>query len=334
MRLLAAAVTVLLLSGCGLLPKEVEEAPPPIEPPQKSIKEIFAVKRGAISERVQLRAMVTSANEATLFFKQAGRLKRVHVKAGDKVKAGQLLAEQETGDLQTRVQLSEINLQKLKLRFEQAQRKAQFKGGPDEIDLKVLELDLKAAELDLNMKRTQLNDARLYAPFDGDVTVANGNAGETVQAYQALVTVSDPSDLTVRAEVDDSTLVKLQPGMKVQLVVSDLGDAPMEATLVQVPDPYNDPPPPQGRLRLVKIATAKAQPLKRGMVGRAFVVLQAKPDVLLLPNSALRTYAGRTYVLVVDGNSRREVDVAVGIVGETESEITKGLKEGQQVMGR
>lgn len=325
-----------MLVGCGLLPREVESLPPPIEPPQKSVKEVYEVRRGAVAERVPLRAMVAPANEATLFFKQGGRLRRLHVRAGDTVEEGQLLAELETGDLETSIQLAEINLEKLQVRLSQAQEKAQFKGGPDEHDLAILELDRKAAELNLDLLRRRLSESRLVAPFGGDITSATGFPGDNIQGFQPLVTVSDPTVLEIRAEVDDVTLSKLSAGQRVQITFPDIGEQVLEGTLVQIPDPFRDPPPPQGRGRIVKFSLADSppQPLRQGMTGRAHVVLQAKPDVLVLPNSAIRSYAGRTYVLIMDGTSRREVDIAVGIVGETETEIVKGLKEGQQVIGR
>lgn len=333
-RLLALTALAGAVAGCGLLPKEVEELPPPVEPPQRSVKEIYTVKRGTVVEKVPLRATVVPAREVTLFFRQNGRLRQVAVKAGDTVAAGQLLAELDTGDLETQVELAAINVQKLDLRLQQARERAQ-KGGADPYDLGILELDRKAAHLQWQLLQQKLAEARLSAPFAGEVTAASGKAGDTVQAFQPVVTLSDPSVLEIRAEVDDATLMKLSPGQKVELTFAELGDTPVEGQLVEVPDPLRDPRPQQGRPRQVKIVPTRPVPgLKKGMTGRGAVVLQVRQDVLVLPNAAIRSFSGRTYVLVLEGNSRREVDVALGVVGETESEIVKGLREGQQVIGK
>jgi RND family efflux transporter MFP subunit len=326
--LAAAALAAFLLTGCGLLPKEIEAVPPPIEPPQRAVRELYTVTRGSIAELVTLRVTVAAVREEALFFRQAGRLKRVYVRAGDRVEAGQLLAELETGDLETQADLAAINVQKLRLRLEQARERAAVPGGPDQYDIAMLELDLRAADINLDLLRRRLADARIHAPFAGDVTAAAGSPGENVQAFQPVVTVSDPTAFEIRSEVDEATAAKLAPGQPVQLSFPDLGGAPVDAQITQAGGPA------AGR-RLVRIVPDSPPPgLRRGMTGRAAVTLQAKPDVLVLPHAAIRTYVGRTYVLVQEGNSRREADIVTGIVGETETEIVRGLREGQQVIGR
>lgn len=331
MRTLAAIMLIAALSGCSLLSQEVDTVPPPIEPPQRSIKEIFTVRRGDIAERLALRAVVVPAREATLFFGQGGRLRTMRVAPGDTVKAGQLLAELEIGDLETDIALAEISVAKLEIRRQQARERAENGGGPDRHDLAILELDLQAAELHRDLLHRRLEESRLYAPFSGDVTATLGKTGEVVQPFQGLVTLSDPTVTEIQAEVEDLVKGRLVPGQRAQLTFPSLGDRVMEATLVQVGAPDS----PQDRGQMVKLVPDEPQPdLAQGMVGRADVILQAKQDVLLLPHTAVRSYVGRTYALVLEEGSRREVDIAVGLVGDTETEILKGLLEGQQVIGR
>ncbi|MNI96739.1 hypothetical protein D3C73_1552570 [compost metagenome] len=54
--------------------------------------------------------------------------------------------------------------------------------------------------------------------------------------------------------------------------------------------------------------------------------------MLIIPKVGLRSYMGRDYVQVLEGESRKEIDVEKGIVSSTEVEIRKGLKEGQKVI--
>ncbi len=329
--LLGAAV----VTGCGLLPKEIEEPPPPLNPPVKSVKELYPVTKGDIAERVQLRAMIAPRSEATLMFRQGGRLKKRYVEAGQTVAAGQLLAELETGNLLSQVELAEVNLQRAELKLRQAKEKAEtFKGGLDPYDEQFLQLDVRSARISLEQLQAQLADARIYAPSAGIVSDAKGNPGDQITAYQALITVQDPSNVVIKADVDDATWPKLAVGQRVQVQFLEFGDKPVDGKLIAVPS-LSDPAPPQGRSRQVQIELDSPQPnTKLGAIGRAYVVLQEKKGTLIVSNNAIRSYAGRKYVIVVDGDSKREVDIVTGIIGELETEILKGLTEGQKVMGR
>lgn len=330
-----ALIAVAMLAGCGLLPKEVEEPPPPLNPPAKSVKEIYAVTRGEIVERVQLRAIVAPRQEAALMFKQDGRIKRRHVEAGQTVTQGQLLVELETGSLLAQAELARVGLERAELRLKQVREKAAvFKGTMDPYEQQFLELDVRAARISLESLEVQLADTRLYAPFDGIVSDAQGHAGDQVSPYQTLITLQDPTNTVIKAEVDENILFRLAAGQRVQVQLTELGDKPVDGKLVAVPSAL-DPTPPPGRNRQVQIELQQpADGLGLGSIGRAWVVLQAKQGALILSNNAIRSYAGRKYVIVVDGDSKREADIITGIVGELESEIQKGLTEGQKVMGR
>lgn len=334
-RFVALALGAAVVSGCGLLPKEIDEPPPPLNPPAKSVKEVYTVARGDIAERVQLRALIAPRHEATLMFKQGGRLKQRYVEAGQMVTAGQLLAELETGNLLSQIELAEVNLQRAELRLQQARDKAEtFKGGIDPYEEQFLQLDLRAARISLEQLRAQLAEARIHAPFAGLVSDAKGNPGDQFGAYQALITIQDPTSVVIKADVDDATVAKLAAGQRVQVQFTEFGEKPVDGKLVAVPS-LSDPAPAPGRSRQVQIELGSpAAGAKLGLIGRAYVILQEKQGTLILSNNAVRSYAGRKYVIVVEGDSKREVDIVTGIVGELETEVLKGLTEGQKVMGR
>jgi multidrug efflux pump subunit AcrA (membrane-fusion protein) len=55
--------------------------------------------------------------------------------------------------------------------------------------------------------------------------------------------------------------------------------------------------------------------------------------VLWLPPQAIRTFEGRKFVVVQEGDAQRRVDVKIGVEGEDRVEIVEGLNEGQVVVG-
>ncbi len=319
---------LLMMTGCGLLPKEEEEAPPVLAAPVKSEKETYTAKVGDIADVVSLRGRFAPARAEDLSFKGSGRVKAVYVRSGDRVEKGQVVAELHNEDAVLGLAQAQIRFERAKLALEDERNKAQYsRGAAVEGQIRRAELDLELARLDVEKASRQVEESRLVAPFSGQVTAVAAKVGDQAQPYAAVVNLADPTELIVEADVDDSALSRgLSVGQKARLDFSDLG-APVTGTIVELP-PASGASPKRIKVKLDEPAPRAAL----GMVGKVNVVLQEKQGVVLLPNAAIRQYSGRTYVLLK--NPRREVDVVLGIQGDLGTEITKGLQAGDQVIGR
>jgi multidrug efflux pump subunit AcrA (membrane-fusion protein) len=71
-----------------------------------------------------------------------------------------------------------------------------------------------------------------------------------------------------------------------------------------------------------------------GDLVKVIVVLEEKIDALWLPPAAIRTFAGRKFVVVEEEGRQRRVDITVGIESAERVEITDGLQEGEVVIGQ
>jgi HlyD family secretion protein len=76
------------------------------------------------------------------------------------------------------------------------------------------------------------------------------------------------------------------------------------------------------------------QRLKSGMTANANVVVSQASNVLEVPNSAITRLGGQAYVTVLslDGKTQTRVPVETGTVGDSNTEITSGVSEGQKVV--
>jgi membrane fusion protein, macrolide-specific efflux system len=329
-----ALLSVLILgAGCGLLPKEEEEAPPALVAPQKVDKATYTVRRESIEEKVSLRAIYSPAQQADLFYKAPGRLRAVYVQAGDQVTAGQVLAELYADDANYQLAQARIRLEKAKLGLGDAKQKAQFNGSPSlQSDIKRLELDVQSADMEVARYEAQVADARLVAPFAGQMTAVDAKPGDAVQGYTPIMSIADPTALIIEADVSEAELAKLAVGMKARL---DFADAPdvTSGVVVELPDPKAKSTSPSQSKRIKVKPEKTSEKAKMSSIGKVHVVLQEKKDVLVLENAAIRRFSGRTYVLTRE--PRREVDIVTGIEDELKTEIAKGpLKEGDVVVGR
>lgn len=113
------------------------------------------VERGSIIDAVRVLGRVVAENEVGLFFKQNGRLKGYYVQYNQAVVAGTLLADLETGALETNIENSELSLQDL----ERTLTKARTEAASGEADITIAQIAVEQAQRNLEKAREALSDA-------------------------------------------------------------------------------------------------------------------------------------------------------------------------------
>ncbi|WP_375256450.1 efflux RND transporter periplasmic adaptor subunit [Paenibacillus sp. JMULE4] len=345
--LVCMAASLAVSSGCSLLPKEEEEEIVPIvKPPQLSKKPEYVVKTDTLETKVRGSGKLMATVEEDLYFtdENSRRIKNVAVKAGDQVTQGQLIAELDVTELESQLKQKRLQTRKDELTMIETLRKA------DEMSAEQLE----QAKIDFELKREELIElektiagAKLTAPFSGTIVSVYLKKGDTAKAYDAVATIADLSQLTVAATLSGEDLKKVAVGMEAIVDINSAGQH--KGKVLQLPNPKADdgsggggfPGDGQGRqpdsIENYMIIQLDPFPenLNRGTPLSVSVITQRKENAVVIPLAALRSYAGRNYVQVVDDQgSKREVDVEIGQQTSTDVEIVKGLTPGQKAVGR
>lgn len=134
---------------------------------------VETVTRGSMSETVSADGTVEAANTDDLSFSSSGKVTAVNVKAGDAVKAGQVLATIDPTDLESSVASAESTV------ADAAAQVADDKSsGASAEQLAADETSLTSAYDSLTRARDALAGASLVATFDGTVAEVNVTAGE------------------------------------------------------------------------------------------------------------------------------------------------------------
>ena len=150
---------VLLLSACvPSLPFISGEEEPKVAVPRppSNPRPTVKVVRGSIIDAVRVLGRVVAESEESLFFKQNGRLKGVYVQYNQAVVQGTLLADLETGNLETAIQNSELSLQDL----ERTLTKARSQAASGEADVTIAKLAVEQAERDIEKSREAFAEAQ------------------------------------------------------------------------------------------------------------------------------------------------------------------------------
>lgn len=334
MRLLALGICCMaaMLSGCSLLPVEEAEMKPPLIEPTKETLSLYTVKRANITQ--QITGVATFASDKTdyLYYSESGgRLTKLNVKLGDAVKAGDVVATTETSDLDTKIKLQQISMEKLKISLQQAT----MEKGADDPDVRLKLLDMESAQLQLKSLQDQLRNTRLTATIDGVVTFIDTiQPGDQVTAYKQLITLSDPAALQlIYTAAGQNDLAGVEVNMDVKVKIKDKLFA---GKVVQTPltaPPNSNKTVQDKNAKAIYIKVQGLPPdIAIGSQADITIVTQARDQVLVIPRAGLRSYMGRDYVQILDGESRKEADIEKGIVAATEVEVRKGISEGQQVI--
>lgn len=321
-----------VVGGCSLLPVEEEELAPPLVQPVQETLTLYEVKRANIVKQITGVATFASDKMDYLYFTESGgRLVSMNVKLNDTVKAGDIIATTDTDDLETKIRLQEIAIEKLKLSLQQ---EISEKGAEDPAFRSKL-YDLESAQIQLESLQKQLDKSRLIATVNGIVTYIDPiQPGEEVDAYKQMVTISDPKQMKlIYTAASQNDLAGVEINMDVEVKIKD---QVLTGKVVQTPmtAPPNNNKAIEERNTKALIIDVKGLPedVTIGSQADITIVTEKRDNVIVIPRAGLRSYMDRDYVQVLDGDSRKEVDVEKGIVAATEVEIRQGLSEGQKII--
>jgi len=230
---------------------------------------------------------------------------------------------------------------------EKTQSFAKLQAGADPLDIKSQELTLRQRENALADAQAKLSDYVVRAPFDGVVAKVSarlGDAASSATVIATLVTKQKIAEISLN-EVDAA---KVKAGQKVTLtfdavpeleITGQVADIDSLGTVTSGVVTYN-----------VKIVfDTQDDRVKPGMSVTASIITDAKTDVLMVPNSAVKTSGTQSYVLlfdqapagassssqgVVSPTPPRNQQVTVGLSNDSMTEILSGLAEGDTVVTR
>jgi RND family efflux transporter MFP subunit len=290
--------------------------------------------RGPDFRKVTLLGEARPYKTATLYAKVSGYLSRIAVDAGDRVKAGQFIAEINSPELDAQYRGATASLENRRKLAERTRDLAE-KGFFSQQALDNAETDVRTQEDVAKEIRTMQNYRVLVAPFAGVVTTRYVDPGALVtnatnnqSAAQPVVTISDTSKLRVTVYVDQVDASFIKPGTKVEISDSSNPAVKAEATVSRTSGEL-DP-------RTRTLATQVDFDNSNGtFISGSFVsvsLLIPSKSFIEVPSTALVTREGKSLVAAVGEDKRLKftpIDVA-GTDGKV-IRIANGISEGVRV---
>ena len=336
-----------------------QATPTAIPTPALAAKQTYTVTKGNIISQLKFSGRVIPVTEQQAFFRVDGRVRKLYVKSGDTVKQGEVLADLlSLDDLQKSQaqqdidqQRAEINLKMAQLRRSIAATQTPLYSSSRDQELALQDLQVQLAELDFQQQQLNgelvagsIQDAQLIAPIDGQVLTFQIREGDAVKAYDPVAVVGDLQHLEVGAQLADTQLQGLTEGKACKASLTISSDQEYDCTIRSLPYPYGtantSQPSSSSSPALaidnsntrVEINTPAGVSLRMGDMVSIRVVLQEKDGVLLLPVGAIRSFEGRSFVVVQAGATSKRVDIKTGLTSEDMMEVVSGLNEGDVVI--
>ena len=255
---------------------------------------------------------------------------------------------------------SEVRLAQARIQLQRQERlRQEGLNTPNDIDNARAEVDslvariaslqeqVKVAESQIAMQLTAIDDTVIRAPFSGVALSKDAQPGEMVSPVSAgggftrtgISTIVDMRSLEIEVDVNEAYINRVRTGQPVTAVLDAYPDWQIPAhviTLVPTADR-------QKATVLVRIGFKQLDPrilpdmgvkvtfLREAEAGGAAAAASAQA-VTLVPQSAVKTDSGTTFVFLVNGQTVERRAVKIGGTDGERVEVLAGLKGGDRVV--
>jgi len=300
------------------------------------------VSRGAVVATVSASGSVQSGNTASADFATAGTISSISVKVGDAVTKGQVLATVDPTSANAQLTTANANLNAAKASLTRANSSG------DDATIAQAQAQVTTAQAAVNDASRAVTGTTLTAPMAGTVTAINGSVGaasgggsgggsgsgsaSSSSSSSGFIQLADLTVMQVSANFAEADATRLKVGQTTTVSWAALTGATATgkvATIAPTATTSNNVNSYAVILSLDSVPTG----VRIGQTVTAKVTVDQASNVLRLPNAAVRSVGNRHQVTVETATNATEVRfVEVGVEGDTFTEITSGVAEGDQVV--
>jgi len=260
----------------------------------------------------------------------SGTVLTVSAEEGDRVAAGELLAELDGREAEAQLARARALLNSAANKFA---RDSQLHASTivTDAEFEASRTAVIVARSDMQLWETRRAFTRITAPSAGIVTAKQVEAGSAVSPNQRLFDVADVSLLVVRVQLSELDVVHVTRGATVLVRLDAYPDARLQGRVRRV-FPSADP---TSRLVPVEVALGPRPAgvdARPGFLARVEFELDRRVRTLAVPASAVGVTNAGPFVYVVEADTLAQKAVTLGVTVEGWVEVTDGVHEGDRVV--
>ena len=308
--------------------------------------DVTVVEKRRLQQGLPVSGTLRAVQSAVVKARVAGELMDLHVREGDSVQMGQVLARIDPTEYQRRLRQAEEQAEAARAQIDIAQR--QFDNNRALVDqgfisktaldtslstLQSAQATFRAAQAGADVARKSLDDSILKAPFTGLVSARVAQPGERVAIDARVLELVNLSTLELEATLSAADSLGLRVGQTARLHIEGRPDVAM-ARVQRI----NPSAQVGSRSVLAYLQLPGDAGLRQGLFAQGVIGTDVS-DVLAVPLSSVRTDRSQPYVQVVENAQVVHRTVQLGLRGsrvdqplaETWVEVS-GVDAGAQVL--
>jgi HlyD family secretion protein len=297
-----------------------------------------AVDRRTIVVDAQATGAVEPINVIEVKSKASGQITRIPVETGSQVKAGDLLVQVDTRDVQNQYDQSSADLKSAQASIAVAE--AAKKRADDLYKARIITLpEYESAQLaltqaqgaivrattNLDLAKQRLEDATVVAPVNGTIIEKPVSLGQVIASATGSVTggttllkMADLTKVRVRALVNETDIGNVRAGQPARVTVDAYPERPFQGTVEKI-EPQAVVSQSVTMFPVIISLNNDEGFLKPGMNGEVSMIVDRRENVVAVSNDAVRTV--------------REAATAATFVGLNPDSVTAQVRAMQAKMG-
>jgi RND family efflux transporter MFP subunit len=294
--------------------------------------EVLEVKPEDFRHYIEVNGTVQAEEEAIVSPEVGGQIKKIYIKEGQEVKKGRLLVILNTSLIESNIREVKTSLKLAKLTYQKQEQLWNEKIGT-EMQYLQAKNNKETLENKLHTLQTQLEMAKIKAPFDGIVDEIFVKTGEQAAPGMKILHIVNISKLKIYADVSERYLSSVHTGDIAEISFPAFQGYTMEEKIFRTGKVINEK---SRTFRIELKIENKDKELLPNLISKIKLNDFSTENALVVPSHLIKQDVKGSYLFIVetqDGKEKvKKVYINTGITYEDKTMITKGLSSGDRVI--
>jgi membrane fusion protein (multidrug efflux system) len=281
-----------------------------------------------VTETVTAVGSTRAARSVQIISSTSGLVTRIAFETGQRVQAGAVLVELDNASEQAAVREAESEWTNLRAQITRAES-LRARNLLSAADLDELRSRLGMAEARLEAARSQWQKRRIRAPFNGVVGLRNIDLGAYVDSSTVLTTLDDRETLELEFRIPERYFNAVKAGQTVTATSIAFPGRTLSGAVREV-DTRIEPATRAFRVR-AELPNSDGL-LPDGLFMAVQLIVAERHDTVLVPEEAVITEGGQSYVYVVETGTATRTTIILGQRRDAAIEVLAGLAPNVEVV--